>query len=138
MQILCFIFIEYVIYFMLQPLKIVNTVILIQFYERKTSIIYYASPSSEGAYSDRQRTPNFELRHENSCVSTCFHMIILKSCLFVCLSFHLSVCPYPEKRNHPRFVNNSPTVVIDTSIEKSSRVLQHGNQFFQKRSKFEF
>ena len=61
MQILCFIFIEYVIYFMLQPLKIVNTVILIQFYERKTSIIYYASPSSEGAYSDRQRTPNFEI-----------------------------------------------------------------------------
>ena len=54
----------------------------------------------------------------------------------------LSVCPYPEKRNHPGFVNISPTLVIDTSIEKSSRVLQHGNlkicNFFQKSPKFEF
>ena len=39
----------------------------------------------------------------------------------------LSVCPYPEKRNHPGFVNISPTLVIDTSMERSSRVLQHGN-----------
>ena len=30
-------------------------------------------------------------------------------------------CPYPEKRNHAGLNN------IDTSIEKSSRVLQHGN-----------
>ena len=47
----------------------------------------------------------------------------------------LSVCPYPEKRNHPGFVNISPTLVIDTSMERSSRVLQHGNPkiwFFQK------
>ena len=47
----------------------------------------------------------------------------------------LSVCPYPEKRNHPDFVNISPTLVIDTSMERSSRVLQHGNPkiwFFQK------
>ena len=34
----------------------------------------------------------------------------------------LSVCPYPEKRNHPSFVNISPTLVIDTSMERSSRV----------------
>ena len=48
----------------------------------------------------------------------------------------LSVCPYPEKRYHHSFVNISPTLVIDASIEWSSRVLQHGNpemwNFFQK------
>ena len=47
----------------------------------------------------------------------------------------LSVCPYPEKRNHPGFVNISPTLVIDTSMKRSSQELQHGNPknwFFQK------
>ena len=39
----------------------------------------------------------------------------------------VSVCRYPEKRNHPGFVNISSTLVIDSSMEKSSRVLQHGN-----------
>ena len=39
----------------------------------------------------------------------------------------MSVRPYPEKRNHHSFVNISPTLVIDTSMEKSSRVLQHLN-----------
>ena len=38
--------------------------------------------------------------------------------------------------NHLSFVNISPTLVIDTSMEKSSRVLQHGNPkiwtFFKK------
>ena len=34
-----------------------------------------------------------------------------------------SVCPYHEKRNHPSFVNVSPTLVIDTSMERPSRVL---------------
>ena len=38
--------------------------------------------------------------------------------------------------NHLSFVNISPTLVIDASIERSSRVLQHGNPkmwiFFQK------
>ena len=48
--------------------------------------------------------------------------------------------PYAEKRNHHSFVNVSPTLVIDASMERSSRVLQHGNQkkliiFFQKSSK---
>ena len=42
----------------------------------------------------------------------------------------------------PSFVNISPTVVIDTSIERSLRVLQHGNLkmlfYFQKRSKLNF
>ena len=40
------------------------------------------------------------------------------------------------------FVNISPTLVLDTSVERSSRVLHHGNPkiwfFFQKSSKFEF
>ena len=39
----------------------------------------------------------------------------------------VSVCPYPEKRNHPGFVNISPTLVIDASMERSSRVLLHWN-----------
>ena len=38
--------------------------------------------------------------------------------------------------NHLSFVNISPTLVIDTSMERSSRVLQHGNpemwNFFKK------
>ena len=45
--------------------------------------------------------------------------------------------PYAEKKNRPGFVNISPTLVIDTSMESSSRVLQHGNQkiwFFFKQS----
>ena len=45
--------------------------------------------------------------------------------------------------NHISFVNISPTLVIDTSMERSSRVLHHGIPkicffFFQKSSKFEF
>ena len=55
----------------------------------------------------------------------------------------LSVYPHPEKRYHHSFVNISPTIVIDTSMERSSRVLHHGKPkiwffFFQKSSKFEF
>ena len=42
----------------------------------------------------------------------------------------VSVCPYPEKRNQPGFVNISPTLVIGTSMENSLRVLQRGNPFF--------
>ena len=46
--------------------------------------------------------------------------------------------------NHHSFVNISPTLVIDTSMEWSSRVLHHENPkiwfffFLQKSSKFEF
>ena len=32
-----------------------------------------------------------------------------------------------KRWNHHSFVNISPTLVIDTSMERSSRVLQHGN-----------
>ena len=48
-----------------------------------------------------------------------------------------SVCPHPEKRYHHSFVNISPTLMIDTSMERSSRVLHHGNPkiwiFFSKK-----
>ena len=49
----------------------------------------------------------------------------------------VSIC---REKNRPGFVNISPTLVIDTSTERSSRVLQHENQkiwffFFQKSSK---
>ena len=43
--------------------------------------------------------------------------------------------------NHLGFVNISTTLVIDTSMERSSRVLQHGNpkiRFFFKIPRFEF
>ena len=45
----------------------------------------------------------------------------------------IEFCPYPEfpyaeKKNCPGFVNISPTLVIDMSTERSSRVLQHENQ----------
>ena len=76
---------------------------------------YHASLSSRDAFSDRQLTLNIE-RVEIICVPTCL---------------------YPKKRNPPSFVNISPTVVINASIEKSSQVLQHGNPktliFFSKK-----
>ena len=50
--------------------------------------------------------------------------------------------PYAEKKKRPGFVNISPTWVIDTSTERSSRVLQHGNQkiwfFFSKKFEIKF
>ena len=59
----------------------------------------------------------------------------------VCPSVCLSVCPHPEKRNPLSFVNISPTLVIDTLMERFSWVLHNGNQkiwiFFQKSSKLE-
>ena len=44
----------------------------------------------------------------------------------------LSVCPYPEKRNHHSYANVSPTLVIDTSMEMPSQVLQHRKLETQK------
>ena len=97
----------------------------------------YASPTSGEAYRSRRLTTNFELWVEIFCVPTCFHIRIPKT-----VSVCPSICPYPEKRNHHSFVNISPTLVIDTSLERSSRVLQHRNPkiwfFFQKSSKFVF
>ena len=102
---------------------------------RKLASSHYASPTSGEAYRDRQLTTNFELWVEIFCVPTCFHVRIPNPCLSfrlsvrpsACPSVHLSICPYPEKRNYPGFVNISPTLVIDTSMESSSRVLQHGH-----------
>ena len=58
------------------------------------------------------------------------------------LSVCPSVCPHPKKRNPLSFVNISPTLVIDASMERFSRVLHNHNPkiwfFFQKSSKFEF
>ena len=45
-----------------------------------------------------------------------------------------SVCLYLEWRSHHCFVNISPALVIDTSMESSSRVLQHGNSKILKFS----
>ena len=73
---------------------------------------FYASPTSGEAYRDQRLTTNFELWVEIFCVPTCFHVRIPKLCL--------SICPYPEKRYHHSFVNISPTLVIDTSMERSS------------------
>ena len=56
------------------------------------------------------------------------------------LSVCPSVCPYPEKRNHHSFINISPTLIIDTSMERSSWLLHHGNTnffFFFFQEKFE-
>ena len=58
------------------------------------------------------------------CVPTCFHMRIPKPCLSV---------RTPRKE----IADISPTLVIDTSMERSSRVLQHGNQkiwFYKKKN----
>ena len=56
--------------------------------------------------------------------------------------FEIEFCPYSEKRNRPGFVNISPTLVIDASTERSSRVLQHGTKkidfSFSKKFEIEF
>ena len=43
----------------------------------------------------------------------------------------VSVCLYPEKRYNLIFAYISPTLVIDTSMERSSWVLKHGNRKFE-------
>ena len=90
-------------------------------------------PRPPEAYRDRQLTTNFEFWVEIFCVPTCFHVRIPNPCLSV---------RTPRKENHHSFVYISPTLVIDTSMERSLRVLHHGNSkiwiFFQKSSKFEF
>ena len=71
-------------------------------------------------------------------------MRIPKPCLSVRPSVRPSVCPSvrtPRNENPPGFVNVGPTLVIDTSMERSSRVLQHENpkiRFFQKSKNSDF
>ena len=84
-------------------------------------LFFYASPSSGEAYRDRRLTTNFEIWVEIFCVLTCFHMRIPRPCLSVCT-------PRKEVRSHNSFVDISPTLVSDTSMERSSRLLHHGNQ----------
>ena len=62
--------------------------------------------------------------------------------IFFSQKFEIEFCPYPdfpyaEKRNRPGFVDISPTLVIDTSTERFSRLLHHGNQKFDFFLKFE-
>ena len=56
-------------------------------------------------------------------------------------SLKLEIWLLTKSWNHLSFVNISPTLVIDTSMERSSRVLHHGKPkiwfFFQKSLKFE-
>ena len=57
------------------------------------------------------------------------------------LSVHLSVRPYPNKRNHLSFVNISPTLAINTSVEKSSKYYSMESQQFDfifKKGEIEF
>ena len=76
--------------------------------------IYYEPPSSGDAYCDRQITLilSFELKF-----IVCRHVSTWGFRNRVCLSV-----PREEKKAHPSFVNISPTVVNDTSMERSSRV----------------
>ena len=74
----------------------------------------YASSSSKDAYCDRQLTPNFELLAE---VFVYRHVSIW--------GFRNNVCPSPEKS--PSFINISLSVLIPIWMERSSRVLKHGN-----------
>ena len=55
----------------------------------------------------------------------CRHVSIWGFWNRVCLSVRLSVCITREKKTG--FVNISPTLVIDASMGRSSRVIQHGN-----------
>ena len=95
--------------------------------------IYYASSSNGEAYCNHQLTPNFELWID----------FFFFACRRVSIrGFQNRVFQFPDKWNHSCFVNISHTVVIDTSMERSSRVLEHGNTkiwfSFQKRSKWNF
>ena len=73
-------------------------------------------------------------------MQTCFHVKIPKPCLAVHLSVRIL---RKENSDHHSFVNISPTLVVDTSMERSSRVTAtpwepKNLNFFQKSSKFEF
>ena len=109
---------------------------------------HYTSPSSGEAYRVRQLTTSFELKF-----FVCRHVSMWGLQSRVCLSVRpsvrlsvrLSVCPSvrtPRKEITLAFVNMSPTLVIDTSMERSLWILHHGNPkiliCFQKSSKFEF
>ena len=129
-----FSFIKFLCFYFIFPFSssvclLLNTAILPEFSHGLT--YHYESPSSGEAYRDRQLITNFELW-------------LGKKNLFADMdSKTVSICPYPEKRSQHSFVNISATLVIDTSMERSSRVLHHRNPkiwifFFQKNSNFDF
>ena len=90
------------------------------------------------------RHPGRHIAIDSELLILSFELKFLCADIFPCEdSKILSVCPYPERRNHLSFVNISPTLVIDTSMERSSWVLQHENQkkidfFFKKGQNFNF
>ena len=102
------------------------------YYCSQSNAASYASPSSGDAYSDPLVTPNFEHFVEIFCVPTCFPMRIQKSCLSVRTPRKEIYPPFKKVEiefwlvlkcwNHPSFVNISPTLVIDTSMEMFSWV----------------
>ena len=79
------------------------------------------------AYDDWQLTPNFELWTK---IFLCADMFPYED------SKILSVCPYPNKRNNPSFVNISPTVVIDAWVERCLRDSME-TQIFSLKKKIE-
>ena len=97
---------------------------LLRFLE--SNCIFIASPLFGDAYNDRQLTLNLELWVK---IFLCVDMFPYEDSEIV--SVRLSVRSYPEKINHPSFVNISPTIVIDTSMERSSQILKHGRQKFE-------
>ena len=95
----------------------------------------YGSPSSGEAHKDRQLTTNSEFWVEIFCVPTCFHMRILKQCLYV----HLSI-PWENKslwlHQYQSYISNW---YINGKIFKSTTPWEPKNlNFFQKSLKFEF
>ena len=73
----------------------------------------YASPSSREAYRNRQLTTKILILKWNF---LCADMFPYED------SKNVSICLYPEKKKNPGFVNISPALVIDTSMERSSQV----------------
>ena len=62
---------------------------------------------------------------------------------FFFLKFEIRILTFDKELNHLSFVNISPTLVIDTSMERSSRVLQTAWKpqnliFFSKKYEIEF
>ena len=65
-----------------------------------------------------------------------------KNWIFLSKKFEIEFWLVPKSWNQFNFVNISPTLVIDTSMESFSHVLQHGNPkiliFFSKKFLIEF
>ena len=65
-----------------------------------------------------------------------------KNLNFFSKKFEIEFWLVPKSLNHLNFINISPTLVIDTSVERSSRVLHHGNPkiwfFLKKKLKLNF